>query len=85
MEKNTHISSSDVARILAASQVKPTENVRMSLSQAKHRMREKTEMSRKKEMDEEKWVQLVAFVALVDGPQSFRSTGRAEKAPVMTC
>lgn len=36
-------------------------------------------------MDEEKWVQLVPFVSLVLGPQSFRSTGRAEKAPVMTC
>lgn len=38
-----------------------------------------------KEMDEEKWVQLVPFVAVVDGPRSFRSTGRAQKAPVMTC
>lgn len=40
---------------------------------------------RDKEMDEEKWVQLVPFVSPVLGPQSFRSTGRAEKAPVMTC
>jgi len=49
------------------------------------RRKKDEQRQRDKEMDEEKWVQLVPFVALVDGPRSFRSTGRAEKAPVMTC
>lgn len=72
-------------RLLAKS--KPTGNVRMSPSQAKRGMKRKRdeERGRDKEMDEEKWVQLVPFVSPVLGPWSFRSTGRAEKAPVMTC
>lgn len=40
---------------------------------------------RDKRMDGEKWVQLVPFVALVHGPRSSSTTGRVEKAPVMTC
>lgn len=67
---------------------KPTGNVRMSPSQANREVKRKKrdeEKGRDKEMDEEKWVQLVPFVSPVLGPWSFRSTGRAEKAPVMTC
>lgn len=70
----------------------PTRNPpRVSVSQAKRAKQEKRERDElidgggAKEMDEEKWVQLVPFVAVVDGPRSFRSTGRAQKAPVMTC
>lgn len=70
---------------------KSTGNVRVSPSQAKRGMKRKRGMRRNEErgrdkaMDEEKWVQLVPFVSLVLGPLCFRSTGRAEKAPVMIC